>query len=146
MSRTHNLLFHGMLHSSGRPGRMLAPQLGALLLLLLGTLITAGCGTSAQAAGSGNSQNLSLSGTLPDGIANQNYNAVLNVSGGSAPYHFAVKSGTLPHGLTLNPVTGSISGTPASPGTYPSPPAPKLAQRPVLETKRPWPRSRYLLG
>lgn len=96
---------------------MLAPQLGALLLLLLAALITAGCGASARAAGSGSSQSLTLSGTLPNGIANQHYNAVLSVSGGSAPYHFAIKSGSLPHGLTLNPVTGSISGTPASPGT-----------------------------
>ena len=117
MSRTHNVLFRSTLHSSGRTDRMLAPQLGALLLLLLAALITAGCGTSAR-AGSGNSQSLTLSGKLPNGIANQNYNAVLSVSGGSAPYHFAVKSGNLPKGLTLNPVTGSISGRPASPGTY----------------------------
>ena len=106
MSRTRNALFQNTLHSSWR---------SALLLVLLAALITAGCGTSAQANGS---QGLILSGKLPDGIANQNYNAVLNVSGGNSPYHFAVKSGTLPQGLTLNPATGSISGTPASPGTY----------------------------
>jgi hypothetical protein len=96
---------------------MLAPQLGALLLVLLAALIATGCGTSARATGT-NSQRMSLAGKLPEAVANQNYNAVLSVSGGSAPYHFSVKSGSLPQGLTLNPATGSISGTPALTGTY----------------------------
>lgn len=86
----------------------------------MAALMTAGCGTSAQAARgqNDNPHTLTLSGPLPGGTANQIYNAVLSVSGGSAPYHFSVKSGSLPPGLTLNPATGSISGTPASAGSY----------------------------
>jgi hypothetical protein len=87
--------------------------------VLLAAFINAGCGTSAQAAGDSTSHNLTLSATLPAATANQSYNAVLTVSGGSAPYHFSVKSGSLPRGLTLNPVTGSISGTPVSTGSFP---------------------------
>lgn len=118
MSRTRNVLFHGSLHSSCRPDQVLISQLGRLLLVLLAALLTAGCGTSAQAGGGGNSHSLTLSGKLPAGITNQSYNAVLTVSGGNSPYHFGIKSGSLPQGLTLNPASGSISGTPVSAGSY----------------------------
>ena len=42
----------------------------------------------------------------------------LTVSGGTAPYTFSVATGTLPAGLTLNPSTGTISGTPSAAGTF----------------------------
>jgi len=80
--------------------------------------MTAGCGTSALGAPSSASHSLTLSGNLPGGTANQSYNTVLTVSGGASPYHFAVKSGSLPQGLTLNAATGSISGTPVSAGSF----------------------------
>jgi hypothetical protein len=92
----------------------MAPQLGALLFVIA-ALITAGCGTQ---SGTSPSQSLILSGNLPAAITTQAYNAVLSVTGGSAPYHFAIKSGSLAQGLTLNSATGSISGTPASAGSY----------------------------
>ena len=43
--------------------------------------------------------------------------AALTVAGGTAPYTFSVV-GTLPAGLTLNPATGAISGTPTAPGSF----------------------------
>jgi len=112
-----DVLGRGILPSVETQDRMLAAQWPALLLVLLVTLFGVACGTSAQAAGS-NANSLTLSGTLPAGTANQTYNAVLNVSGGNAPYQFSVKSGSLPQGLTLNPTTGSISGMPVSSGSY----------------------------
>ena len=38
-------------------------------------------------------------------------------SGGTAPYTFSIQSGTLPAGLSINPSTGAITGTPTSAGT-----------------------------
>src|ERR1022692_2264866 len=87
------------------------------LLLLAITLITTSCGTVSAAPATGG-QSLALSGTLPGGSVNQSYNAVLSVSGGASPYHFAIGSGVLPPGLTLNPSTGSFTGTPSTPGGY----------------------------
>ncbi|WP_250901836.1 MULTISPECIES: putative Ig domain-containing protein [unclassified Dyella] len=55
--------------------------------------------------------------TMPSGTAGVAYaGATLSASGGTAPYTFAVTSGSLPSGLTL---TGnSISGTPTAQGTF----------------------------
>ncbi|MFY9560997.1 MAG: Ig domain-containing protein [Terriglobales bacterium] len=101
---------------------ILRPSIAALTLLLFSALFTTSCGFvggNAAAQGNGNnSQSLTLSGTFPGGVANQPYNAVLTVSGGNAPYQFFVKSGSLPLGMTLNPATGSVSGTPTAAGSF----------------------------
>jgi choice-of-anchor A domain-containing protein/uncharacterized repeat protein (TIGR01451 family) len=41
----------------------------------------------------------------------------ITVSGGTAPYTFSIL-GTLPAGVTLNPSTGAITGTPTTAGTF----------------------------
>ena len=41
------------------------------------------------------------------------------MTGGTAPFTFAVTTGTLPAGLTLDPATGLISGTPTAVGSSP---------------------------
>ncbi len=46
------------------------------------------------------------------------YNGTITVTGGQRPYVFSVSSGSLPAGLTLNSVTGTVSGTPQQPGDY----------------------------
>ncbi len=51
--------------------------------------------------------------TLPAAIADQPYSQTITASGGTAPYTFAIIAGSLPPGLTLNPATGVISGSPA---------------------------------
>jgi hypothetical protein len=53
---------------------------------------------------------------LPVGNPTVPYYATLNCSGGTAPYTWTLLSGTLPSGLSLNPVTGLISGTPTQAG------------------------------
>lgn len=55
--------------------------------------------------------------TLPNGLAGTPYDQTITATGGTAPYVFTVTSGMLPAGLTLNPATGSLSGTPAVNGT-----------------------------
>ena len=50
--------------------------------------------------------------SLPDGALAVAYSQVLTASGGVPPYTWDLAAGTLPGGLTLNPQTGAISGTP----------------------------------
>ncbi len=57
--------------------------------------------------------------TLPTGTVNvPGYSATISASGGLAPYTWAVAFGSLPAGLTLDPVKGIISGTPTDAGEY----------------------------
>lgn len=55
---------------------------------------------------------------LAPATVNVPYQVMFSAAGGIAPYSFAVTSGSLPAGLTLN-ASGLLSGTPTgSPGTY----------------------------
>lgn len=45
------------------------------------------------------------------------YSQTFTATGGTAPYTYAVSTGTLPAGLTLNASTGVVSGTPTTLGT-----------------------------
>jgi len=42
----------------------------------------------------------------------------ISATGGTQPYTFSIASGALPNGLSLNPATGLISGTPTAPGSF----------------------------
>ena len=57
-------------------------------------------------------------GNPPAGQLGQNYSAALAPSGGVAPYTFAIISGSLPTGLTLNTATGAITGSPSALGLF----------------------------
>jgi hypothetical protein len=96
----------------------LAQRLSVLVLLLAVALMTTSCGMPAQASGSGTSTKLNLTGSFPAGTVAESYNTVLTVGGGDPPYQFSVKTGALPAGITLNPLTGKVSGTPTTPGLY----------------------------
>ncbi len=52
------------------------------------------------------------------GTVNTPYSSSITVSGGTAPYNFAVSSGSLPPGLTLNATNGAITGTPTTAGPF----------------------------
>jgi serine/threonine protein kinase, bacterial len=54
---------------------------------------------------------------LPVAFAGQAYSATLIGQGGNPPYMWSLASGQLPKGLTLNPATGVLSGTPTASGT-----------------------------
>jgi len=53
---------------------------------------------------------------LPSGTVGVNYLQTLTVNGGTAPYTWALTAGTLPAGLSLNPATGQIGGSPTAAG------------------------------
>lgn len=59
---------------------------------------------------------VSLPASLPGAREGRPYAQSVAASGAEAPYSYAVTRGSLPSGLTLDPSTGLISGTPTSPG------------------------------
>src|SRR6202158_495000 len=109
------------LNSDSRVPPARAQRLSVLILLLVVALMTTSCGMPAQASGTQNNgaaNNLNLQGNLPVGAVSESYNAVLAVGGGSSPYHFSVKTGALPPGISLDPRTGRFYGTPTAAGTF----------------------------
>jgi hypothetical protein len=52
--------------------------------------------------------------SLPNGHVGTAYDATLSAGGGTRPYTWALTSGTLPAGLSLNTASGEITGTPTA--------------------------------
>ncbi len=56
--------------------------------------------------------------SLPSAMVAGAYSQTLQESGGTAPFVWSISANSLPGGLSLNPSTGEISGTPSTIGTY----------------------------
>lgn len=56
--------------------------------------------------------------SVPNSVINSHYAFTLVASGGTTPYTWSIASGALPPGLTLNPATGAIAGSPTVTGNY----------------------------
>lgn len=54
--------------------------------------------------------------TLDDAVLNEPYHAPIHAVGGLRPYHFELRSGALPEGVTLE--NGALRGTPGRTGTF----------------------------
>jgi uncharacterized repeat protein (TIGR02543 family) len=52
------------------------------------------------------------------GTAGSSFVLTVVAAGGVAPFAYSVSSGTLPSGVSLDPSTGQLSGTPATAGSY----------------------------
>jgi large repetitive protein len=61
---------------------------------------------------------LTLGAAVPNGAVGAAYSGALQIVGGTAPYTFAVTSGSLPPGLTLDAGTGELRGVPTADGSY----------------------------
>ncbi len=55
--------------------------------------------------------------SLPGGNVGSGYSQTLAATGGTGSYTWSVSAGALPAGLSLNPSTGAITGTPSAGGT-----------------------------
>ena len=55
--------------------------------------------------------------SLPGGAVGVSYSSSVGVRGGTEPYAWSITSGSLPTGLSIDPTTGLISGTPTAAGT-----------------------------
>jgi hypothetical protein len=55
---------------------------------------------------------------LANGTVGSAYSAALAGIGGTGTLKWSIASGTLPTGLTLNPATGALTGTPTAAGAY----------------------------
>ena len=53
------------------------------------------------------------------GMQGTPFNFPITVTGGTPPFAWSIASGTLPAGLSLNPTTGAVSGTPSALGDFP---------------------------
>jgi hypothetical protein len=56
--------------------------------------------------------------SLPAATELQPWSAALQATGGTSPYQWSVISGSLPSGISLNGLTGMLSGTAATAGTF----------------------------
>ena len=56
--------------------------------------------------------------SLPSGMQGALYSQTLGATGGVGPHTFSVAGGSLPSGMTLNPTSGLLSGTPTATGTF----------------------------
>jgi len=54
--------------------------------------------------------------SLPDGVVGTSYSATLTATGGTGSYTWSISSGSLPDGISLDPSTGNLSGTPTTSG------------------------------
>jgi hypothetical protein len=87
----------------------------AVLVAIFG--VTVGCGSTSHAAPQDTSK-IVVSVPVTAATVGVKYNAVPSVSGGIAPYTFALENGSLPPGVLLNSHTGSIIGVPSVVGEY----------------------------
>ena len=113
-----------LLRGWGQP-RFVQRQIWVAMLTVLSALVYAsfglsGCALSGSSTTPLKPSDLSITtSNLGSAQEQASYNAVLSASGGNAPYHWSLSSGSLPNGLFLTSSTGVISGTATQSGSFP---------------------------
>lgn len=104
--------------SSGNPGVLTVDSTGLVGGRSLGSAIVTATvdGTSGMTSVSVHGDLRISTETLASALVGLAYEQTLAASGGNGTYRWALSSGTLPAGLTLNTETGAIAGTPTSVG------------------------------
>jgi Tol biopolymer transport system component len=88
-----------------------------LWLLLIGTILIAGCADHGNGAPGGSGGTFAISTTAATfGVVGSAYSLKPVTTGGTAPLTWTVFGGALPAGLTLNTATGAVTGTPTTAG------------------------------
>jgi hypothetical protein len=105
------------MHSSEPQFRRSKIALSSLLILLCITAAPDRQWAKAPAAAECPTLKLNTA-PLPNGSVGSPYGQTFSASGGQGPYTFSINSGALPPGLTLQPRTGRIIGTPTTAGNY----------------------------
>jgi Tol biopolymer transport system component len=83
-----------------------------LLVIALGFGLL-GCPSTGGGGGGGSTSAFAVSTTAADfGVVGNAYSSTLTTTGGTAPFIWTLFGGALPTGLSLNPGTGVVSGTP----------------------------------
>ena len=101
---------HPSRRNLGTPGLLGAPVMAALLLGIFARV------PAAQEVGA--PLEIVTERGLPKAILSANYEVKLAAKGGVPPRTWAVIAGALPPGLSLDPVSGTISGTPTALGLF----------------------------
>jgi IPT/TIG domain/Putative Ig domain len=84
----------------------------AIWIMLATVALLGGCGATGPAV-------QITTSSLPAAQVAAQYVAAVQARGGTAPYRWSVKQGSLPTGVTLDPTTGNLTGTPGVTGSFP---------------------------
>jgi hypothetical protein len=98
---------------------MRSSRILALSLALIISVFLAACGGSGGGSNTKPTQPITITSTvLTQATVNEAYNFILQASGGSGTYTWAITAGSLPKGLMFTGSQALINGTPTQAGKF----------------------------